>query len=54
MHDDAGNSAQPACVAQQLAVDLEEPAVDEVVAFDAGKGERIGVGGEVPDALGIG
>ena len=38
---------------EQLVVALEEAAVDEVVALDAGEGDGVGVGAEQPDALGV-
>ena len=40
MHDRAGDAVQPVRVAQQLALDVEEAAVHEVVALDAGEAER--------------
>ena len=35
MHDDARDVGDARCVAQQLVLDLEEAAVDEVVVLDA-------------------
>jgi len=37
LHDHAGNVFDAMCVAQELALDLEEAAVDEVMILDAGK-----------------
>ena len=41
LHDDAGNVADARHVAQQLVVDLEEAAIDEVVALDAREGRGV-------------
>ena len=54
----AVHDRRPGCraavrVAQELAVGVEEAAVDEVVALDAGERERVGVGAEAADALGV-
>ena len=39
LHDDAGNVAQLARVADQLAI-LQPAAMDEIMIFDSGEGER--------------
>ena len=51
LDDDAGDGLQPVGVGQQLAVLLEEAAVDEVVAFDAGEGEGEVFLAEIADPL---
>ena len=54
VHDDAGDVGGCASTSrEQLVVALEEAAVDEVVALDAREGERVGVGAERRDALGV-
>ena len=40
VHDDAGNAVQAVRVAQQLVVDVEEAAVDEIVVLDAREAQR--------------
>ena len=41
MHDDAGNVGEAMGVGDQLIVAGEEAAIDEIVALDAGEGERV-------------
>src|SRR5262245_49145813 len=54
MHDHAGDRTQAPRVGDELVVDMEEAAIDEVVAFDAGEGEGIVVLGEAAHPVGVG
>jgi len=54
MHDHAGDVPQPMRVGNQLIVGMEEAAIDEVVALDAGEGQRVVVFGEAAYPLGVG
>src|SRR5262249_15364966 len=53
VHHDAGQMADALDPAQELVVALEETAVDEVVAFDAGESDGVRVSPEEPHALWI-
>src|SRR5690606_40764167 len=53
VHDPSRDAGKPVRVRDELAVAREKTAVDEVVAFDAGEGDRIIVGAEIADALGV-
>jgi hypothetical protein len=52
MHDHAGNRAQTVRILDQLIVGVEEAAIDEIVALDARKGERVVVLREATHAVG--
>ena len=54
MDDRPGNGAQAFRVAQELAVDFEEPAMENVVALDARKGELVVIGRGIAFAVVIG
>ena len=54
VHNHARDRTQTLCIGDQLVVDMEEAAIDEVVALDAGEGERIVVLGDAAHPIGIG